>query len=215
MSRISTALEKIFESNEYLQFGMHNKLFNMKQLAHYIRPGLSESVGKDMSIEATQMALSRFRNKGVQDKSGHLDRKIFNRLFIQNDLCVLTFPKTTEIHRQIGGLFSKIQADEGYITVSEGTSEITTIFDARYLKDLQAVVQSRPRRINHKVCGVGLKFKMELLDEPGLIYRTLEQLYLKRISLIEITSTNSELNLYVKEKDARKAMDTLYYRFMD
>jgi len=187
MSRVHSALEQTILSNDFLSYGLQHGLLNLKQVARFIQASMCEALGREMSVGAIHMGLSRWQKKELATKNS-FPKNIFRRLFIQSDLCVVTYA---------------------------GPSEITSIFDTQYLGDLRELVTMKPSRIQHDACGVGLKFKPEFLDTPGLIYKTLEQIYLKQISLIEITSTHTELNLYLRSEQARKAMDVLYYRFVE
>ena len=215
MSRVNRALDQALQANDFLLYGMQNELLNLKQLARFLQASMSESLGRNMSVEAVHMALSRWKSQQALSSRPFPKKNIFQRLFVHNELCVVSYPKSAEIHQQIGRLFSRVNDEEGYFSMTQGTSEITSIFDKSYLRDLKELVGTRPRRIHNDACGVGLRFKKEFLDTPGLIYKTLEQVYLKQISLIEISSTHSELNLYVRPEDARKAMDVLYYKFVE
>ena len=215
MSRVNKSLDQALQANDFLLYGMQNELLNLKQVARFLQASISESLGRAMSVEAVHMALSRWKSQQASGSTSFPKTNIFQRLFVHNDLCVVSFPKTAEVHEQIGHLLGRINDEEGYFSMTQGTSEITSIFDKSYLRDLKELVSTRPRRIHNDACGVGLRFKKEFLDTPGLIYKTLEQIYLKQISMIELSSTHSELNLYVRPEDARKAMDVLYYKFVE
>jgi len=71
-----------------------------------------------------------------------------------------------------------------------------------------------PKFKSPNISGVSIKFNEKYSEIPGLLYYIIQQITLQNINIIEISSTFTELIIYVEKKDTRLAFDTIYNRFM-
>ncbi len=213
MLKISDALREIVEGEPLLQFGLQHGLLNLSQVAAYIRPHIEVRTKKPLTRSAIVMSLSRLQRR-IRKRMPPRQSYYIDQLTIQTHLCTYTFAKAKDVHRGVQKLYEIIQKRNGYMTLSEGTSEITIIIDRTFQPDVDALLGAKPTFHHGAIASVGIQFdEMFTREVPGFLYIILQQLMLQGINLIELSSTFTGLNLYLDEKDTKLAFETLYALF--
>lgn len=213
MPSIATFSALLVAENPSLNFGLHHGLLNLTQTARFLRPLVEARTGKPVQESAILMALSRLQRQ-VRDSevSAAVEFQI-DRMSIQSGLCALTLAKSVDTHRALGRLFSKVQSSGGYMTLTEGTAEMTVIMDEDFLSDAASALRASPTRVVRSLAGLGIRINEGYIGKPGLLYAILQQIALQGLSVVEVTSTTSEFNVYLNDEDARLAFDSIYNRF--
>ena len=211
MLKISDAIRDIVAGNSLLGFGMHHRLLNLSQVSRFIQPMIEARTKKEVKPSAILMNLSRMQN---QVELPEVEKSFFiNQVTIQSGLCCLTYIKTTETHRGFHRCFAAIQEKNGFMTITEGIREITVIVENEHRDLVSKMVPDRPSFVHEGIASVGVKFRRKFLSEPGLIYRVLQQLAVQNINVTEVTSTATELYVYLADEDVEVAFDSIYKKF--
>ena len=212
MKKISVALRSLIEPNGFLRFGLHHRLFNLSQLARHLKPQVEARVSKQIEESALVMNLSRLQRDFADPAAKDFENLRVSNIVVHSELCVLAYPKTKDVHAGINKLYNRVQREGGYITITEGISEVAIITNQKYHAIAGNLISTRPFYEYEDVASLGVKFNPEFLGTIGLFYSVFQQLYFQRINIIEIASAASELILYIENKDVRLAFDTLYNR---
>lgn len=213
MLKISDAIKEIVDKNSLLRFGMSYRLLNLSQTARFIKPLVEARVKKPVQVTALIMNLSRQQQR-MKRKAEEDQFKIEN-IIIRNNLCTMTFFADDAIRDKINKLYAQIRDEKGFMTITQGASEITIIFENSFVDLVNKVVKEKSKYKNNQICSVGIKFNEKYLEVPGLLYLILQQVALQDINIVEINSTGTELMIYVDEKDAKLAFDTIYGKFLE
>lgn len=213
MLKIADAVQEIIVQNDLLHFGFHHRLLNLSQVARFIRPLVEARTRKEVRKSAVLMSLSRLQSKFAENAPPSGSGLILDKINIHSGLCSLTLLKTAESHRELNRLFNRVQKKQGFITITEGISEITVIIEEENFKHAREMLSEKPGHVHRNIASVGVKLKEEMLERPGVLYRLIQQVALQNISVIEVTSTATEFNIYLRERDVRLAFDSLYHRF--
>lgn len=205
MIKITTAIKEIIEGNPILEFGLAYKLFNLTQLAKMISPQIKARTKKEVKETAILMNLSRLQRR-LDIAAPKLQTIKIDKTTVRSNLCCLTFPKTAQIHK-------KLLKQKEYITLTEGTNEITIIIKEDFYEKTKQAIGEEAINEHKDIASIGLQFSEKFNNTPGFIHLILQQISLQHINLIEIASTYTELVLYIDQKDTKLAFDTLVYGF--
>jgi len=214
MERVSDAVQAIIEANPSLQFGLHHRLLNLSQVARFICPLVEARVLRPVRPSAILMSLSRLQRQWEARDPAPLRSFRIERINIQGGLCALTLPRQPELFQKLGELLKRVQEEGGYLTLTEGVREVTVILDQRHASLIPEVLHVTPRRIHSNLTGLGVTFRKEYVDTPGLLYQLLQQLALQNINVIEVASTTTEFHIYLDDRDVHVAFESLYNRFI-
>ena len=213
MKKVSDAVKGIVLDSAFLRFGFQYQLLNLTQLAKFIQPLVEARVKKEVTPSAIVMSLSRLGKEVDWEEASDGGFFKIHNLVVHTDLMILTLFKTPENHKEVNSLYRKIQKREGVITVTEGLTEITVIFEAKHEQYAEDILASKPKRVDREVGSLTVKFDDRYLDTPGFLYSVLRQVALQGINIAELSSTATEFILYLNEKDIQLAFDTLYGTF--
>ncbi|CAM3371745.1 hypothetical protein [Rhodothermus bifroesti] len=214
MRKVSEAVQAIIEANPALQFGLHHRLLNLSQVARFICPLVEARVHKSVQPSAVLMSLSRLQRRWENQQPALQRRFRVDRINVQGGLCALTLPKQLATLRELAELFGRVQQEGGYLTLTEGVSEVTVILEQRHMALIPQVLHVIPRRVYRNLAGLGVKFQERYLETPGLLYQLLQQLALQNINVVEVASTTTEFNIYLDDRDVQLAFDSIYNRFV-
>lgn len=215
MRKVSDALRALVEQNHFFKFGLHHRLLNLTQLARHVQPQVQARLQKDVDLGAITMNLSRLQRELGKNEPEMKDSLHIANIVVHSDLCVLAYLKAKDLHAGINRLHNRVQKTNGYLTISEGVSEVTLITDQRNVKLAEELIPVKMSYKHLDVAALGVKFEPEYLGTVGLFYRIFQQFYYQRINIIEIASAASELIIYLQEKDIQLAFDTLFSRMRE
>ena len=216
MLKIADAVEEIITGNSMLNFVFHHRLLNLSQVARFIRPLVEARTHKEVRDSAVHMSLSRLQTKLSNRISqvAELEQDfVLVKINIHSRLCSLTILKTELAHLELNNFFAKVQEKHGFITVTEGISEITAIIEEENFELAQYMITESLSHVYRNIASVGVKLSDKMLESPGVIYQILQQVALQNINVIEVTSTATEFNIYLEEKNVHLAFDSIYHRF--
>lgn len=220
MRKLNTELAKLVQSNPFIELGLREQLLNSAAVARLLQPLLASRLKKPISIPAIAMALSRMSSESphhTQGSSRALSesslRFATSDLSIRTGLELISFPQTPDTRRELEKLYRKIQRKELFATLTEGTREITLIFQSEethiLLPSLGAPLVQRK-----DIGCIALYFPKQYGRTPGFLYAVFQQLFFQNINVIEIASTSRELLIYLDEQDLQLGFDTLLERFV-
>ena len=218
MATVSDAVRAVVDGSPMLQVGLHHRLLNLSQVARFIRPLVEARVRKPAKASAILMGLSRLQ-RAMEDASfwdappSEVGPFYIDRIGVHTGLASVTLTKTSEAHQELSRLMGRVQEEGGYLTVTEGNTEITALLEDRRLPLVQETLSSAPKKVQRHLAGLGVQFHAAYTEKPGLLYHLLQQLSLQQINVVEVTSTLTEFNIYLHEDRLMLAFDSLYHRF--
>ncbi len=212
MLSLSSILPSIVLGDPILQYGLQYRLFNLTQLARHIKPQIEVRAKKSVSESAILMALSRYQKQLKKITPKHEQFKI-EKLTVHTGLGVFSFEKTKEVLRSVNQLHSMVLARNGYITISEGISEVTVILETGFAALIRKHLGRRIKYENTSISALAVHFPAKYIAVPGLLCIILQQVMLQGINVLEVASTYTEFVLYIDEANTQMAFDTLYRLF--
>lgn len=213
MIAISQALRDTVKGNPFLEFGFHHGLFNLTQLAGFLRPQVEARTKKPVRVSAVTMNLSRLRRE-LGARTPRPEQFVIEQITIHSGLCTLTYPKDPGLHAKLNSLNTRIHRESGFCSLSQGSREITVIIDSRYRAWLGEEITRKPLYQHDRLSSIGVEFNRRYVDIPGMLYMLIQRVALQNINLIEITSTYTEIMFFVDQADTQVVFDILFESFL-
>jgi aspartokinase len=213
MKKTSDVLESVISSNAELFFGFNHGLFNLTQLATFLKPIVAARAKRDVSDKALLMALSRMQRQRSSPATKRGVDFAIERVSVNTDLYIATFYKNRENHTAVVSLYKQVHKRDGYMSVSESSSEITVILDEEFQDAMRELFPTKPLAEHKGAVSIGIRFHKRFLQVPGYLYRVLQVLTLQNINILELSSTMTEIAVYVDQRDTQLALATIINSF--
>lgn len=212
MLKISDSLREIANSDNLLKTGLYHRLFNLSKTARFLKPLVETRTKKPVGFSALLMSLSRLQGEIGKSIPKIQDFSIIN-LTVYSELCSMAFVASPKVLNNIHKIQTEIQKQGGYLTLSQGTSEVTIITNEKFIDSVTNSLFEKPKYVKRDLSSLGLKFDAKYNDLPGWFYYVLQSIALQGISVHEISSTYTELILYVDKKDIKLSFETIQNLF--
>ncbi len=212
MLSLSSILPQIVLGDPILQYGLQHRLFNLSQLARHIRKQVEVRAKKSVSESAILMALSRYQRQ-LRKTAPSIEQFKISKLTVHTGLDIFSFDKTKDVLSAVNAMHKFVLEKNGYLTISEGTFEITVIVASEFAPTIRKYLG---RKIKYERIGVSalvIHFPPKYIAVPGLLCLLLQQVMLQGINVLEVASTYTEFVLYIEEQNIHLAFDTLYRLF--
>lgn len=213
MRTIRQALDDIVHRNPFLEFGFRHGLYNLTQLARYLKPLIAARTRKPVEDSAVTMALSRLRRELAPDTPA-AERFSVEAVSVHAGLSAYAFRRSASLHHRLSEFYRWVHEREGFCTLTQGMRELTIIYDTRYREAFEQRVAAQPSYQHGEVAAVSVQFDPRYVEVPGLLYLLLQRVALQNVNLVEVSSTYTEMMLFVPEADARLVFDTLFESFL-
>ncbi len=213
MIRISDALYDLVTQNHYLRFGINKHILNLSQVAKLLRPLIEARTKKEVKESAILMHLSRLQRRIDKITPTEESTKLL-QLSVRSDLCSMTFENTRNVFEKAQFVYASITSKRGFIALSQGQNEITMIIDQSSLTIVQQLISSRPKYTKKDLSAIQIQFEEKYSDIPGLIYHVIQCVTLQNINISEISSTYTNLIIFIEQKNTGLAFNTLYNTFI-
>jgi len=214
MKKIKDELINIFETNQFLKFGLYYRLFNLSRLADFLLPLIEIRTKKNLrSSSALLMALSRYQNTKTK-KPPKPQKNLITNLTTTTNLNIITFTKNQNVLRQINKIYQEAQQNNSYFTLSQGINELTIITEETLMKKIRKLISDKEKSFIDDIASLGIHYDEKNFSMPGLLYQIIQPIALQGININEITSTYTEISVCVKQKDLKLLFNTIYNQFM-
>ncbi len=209
MIKVSDTVENLLLSSETAMEAMRLGVLNLRAFAKQIKPLVEQKTFKPVKIGTIVVALTRLRD--MVNKAESLVPEIkLEELSIKSPLTDITYEKTGESVR-LAHTFSSALGDLNghFFTMTQGINEITFIISDDLKSKLLGHFPGKPKAIFEDLVGLNVRFSEKYLPHPNVIYAILSKLAIKRINVIEIVSTYTELMIVVEKREMEMAITQL------
>lgn len=213
MIKIPDSIRAIITGNHFLQFGLSYRLFNLTQLAQYLKPLVETRCQKSVQPTAIVTALGRLQKNMMSEAPNEKNFTVDN-ISVKSGLATKTFFNTPETRTAIHKLAEDMHAQKRFYQYTESTHEISLFFERKTADLVSNKLPFSVKYQNQAIACVGISFSEELFEQPGLLYVLMQRITLQNINLIDISSTFTEFNFFVRDEDVKIVFETLHDCFL-
>lgn len=211
MYKISEVVQKIIEEEEDILLLGSQKLINTSSYARKIRPYVEKILMKEVKEGSIVAALNRFF-KNIPEKEVPKEvQQIIDRFSVHSKLEGITIERTETNTSLVQNIYKKlVLRSNSFITITQGVNEITIVSEAIFseifrenLKNLKKIYDKRD------LVGISIKFHLKFLEIPNILFQLHKRIVVKKINIIEMISTATELTFIIEKKDLQTALDSM------
>ncbi len=209
MIKITDIIKEMLEADDVAREALKLNYLNLSAYAKRIRPSIEAKLYKPVAMGSMIVALSRLQ-KTFEAEPDYRPAIRIETMSIHPNLAEITFEKTTDTLSAASTLKEAITNTDAFFAVTQGTNELTMIFDAKHVTEVLAHFMRKPKGQYAALTAVTVRFvEADYIEVPNMIFTLVSALAVKRINLIEIVSTFTELSFIVRSKDANRTIEAL------
>lgn len=211
-----TAVQQVVENSEFARKGLQEGLLNISAYAKTIHSEVEEITKKEIkNISSIVMALSRYSRQLQQNPQSVPDLQILN-LVSRSKLVEIAYVKTPEVQERLAtlNLLDSIKNAPFFVS-TVGLAEVATIIDASLVDTVRGHFGTIVPLVQiESLASLTMQVGIDTIDLPGQSYKVLEQLASRKITVVEYTTSPTELNVILYEKDVSRAFQLLHGAFL-
>lgn len=206
MLKIADATRKILSSSEVALSAFEAGLLNLSAYARIIRKEVEAHTKKPVKAGSIVVALSRVKREPTKRKTLVPDAEIED-LAVKSGLAEISFDRTRENLARLRGLYRDPTVNAGdFFMVTQGTGEITIVALEDALTHITRLMRPSKSKASIKnLVALTVRFKKDYIETPNIIFAFVRRLALKRINIVEIVSTYTELTFIIGQRDLQES----------
>lgn len=214
MIKISKTVEDIIKNDEVALSALENNLLNLTAYAKKIKKKVESHAKKPATGASIVIALSRF-GKVLNKREDLMPKFYINDISIKAPLTEFTYEKTIQNVQKLLNHYKVLEFDSSeFFLVTQSTREITIIVEEskeHKITNIFGEGQEKAKLTN--LTALWVSFDEKYVNTPNVLYALMRTLALKRINIVELVSTYTEIAFIVAQEDVEESFTVLrkYY----
>ena len=208
MVTISKIVEKYIKERPYLSEALVRGVINYAGLADTMKSYVDSQFGSTVQETAIMMALRRLSE--TLSHSPHHEISLKTDISLKSDLFEITFHKSAASYKNIMRIYSIVDSERDFLTVTQGVYEITIFANERNHKKIRDILHGeKVIKEIRKLASLTCTLPLDAYNDPGYIFFISRTFAWENISIVEFVSTLTEMTLIVAEKDVSRSFEAL------
>jgi len=209
MIKVADTVRAIINSSEVPRSALSDGYLNLSAYAKKIQREVSRRARKPVQVGTIVVALSRLA-KSIEKSKRIVPPVELTSLSVKTGLAEIAFDKTKINRDKLQQLYQDkefLSAD--FFTVTSGNTELAIVCPMHLQKAVRKYFGSqKPKLELDNLAGLTLRFDESYIDIPNQTFALVRPLALKRINIVEVISTFTELTFLLYQKDLQEAFAT-------
>ena len=205
MLKVTDVVEEIISQSFIPYAALRADQLNLSAYARSIRKDVELRTKKSVRTGTIVTALSRLQTT-LQHKDTLLPKVKLDDIAVKSSLMEISYEKTDATQKALQVLSRRKGSSTEFFTVTQGQAEITIIAPDKWEKDIRDIFQGmQPKLTLKRLTSLTLRFSSKYLTQPNVLLSILMKLAARKLVVIEIISTFTEVSLILHEKDIEEA----------
>jgi len=207
MIKVSDAVKDIVSDSEEILSCLSQGLLNLSAYAKKIQSSVEKRTKKQVKQGTIVVALSRYA-KNLEIKRALVPTITWRDIAVKTGLIEIAFDKTRPNRDRLQILYQTPQfLSADFLTITHGVGELSIITNENLEQPVMSIFgKQKPKFVLRGLCGLTVRFDEHYIHEPGLTLSLVRKVALKRINIVEMVSTFTELTFLLYEKDMSSAL---------
>ncbi len=210
MRKISDIVGQMLLENEIAYSALTAGHLNQSAYAASIRKDVEEKAMKPVKPGSIVIALSRLK-KTLKGKPALVPEVIVDDIAAQSGLMEIVYERTKENLAALDRLSAAVQHASDIFMVTRGIGEITIIAPhAMRAAILKTFHHRKPKAELQGLASLTVRFDEMYIEIPNTFYAVQRRFAMKRMNIIEMISTYTEITLIFRKEDLDQAFLILH-----
>ncbi|RTL38028.1 MAG: hypothetical protein EKK48_22270 [Candidatus Melainabacteria bacterium] len=202
MLKVTDIVRNILFSSEPELTILSRRLLNLSAYAKRIQPEVEKRARKSVQVGSIVVALSRISQE-LTDEDPLLPAVKLDGIAVKSNLAEVAFNKTPSNKLKAQKLIvDKELSHADFFTVTYGASEISVFAPMTLMPSISKSFRpEKPKLLLENLAALTVQFGDEYIDTPNMYFALLRSVAVKRINIVELISTFTELTFLVRQSD--------------
>lgn len=202
MLKIVDVVRDILYSSEPELTILSRHLLNLSAYAKRIQPEVERRTHKKVQVGSIVVALSRISQELTDEDPLLPEIKLYG-IAVKSNLAEITYNKTPSNKLRAQKLVvDKELSQAEFLTVTYGASEISVFAPMILIPSInKAFKPDKPKLLLDNLAALTVQFGDHYIDTPNMYFALLRSVAVRRINIVELISTFTELTFLVRQSD--------------
>lgn len=201
MIKITDIVLNLIETDSLVKEALNEGLLNLSAYAQKIQTQVENAAKKPVQKGTIVVALSRI-NKSTPTTPSLNPKVKLKGVDIKSSLITLTYKKTVDMQRKIANLNPFTFAVNELFATIEGVENISVIASERIQGEIIKNLGT-PKTIADDLEAVTVIIDKEFIGTPNILHSLLASFASKKLIIVEIFSSSSEITFVIKKEDTQ------------
>jgi len=212
MIKVPEVVQELLQNDEVALEALQAGLLNFSAYADKIHKKVEKLTFKPVKKGTVVVALTRLVKKAHLAPQRKPDIQLTN-LRLTSSLVCLSFKKTADLQRQLAVIHPFNISTNDLFSVTEGVTEVTIICSEDSLADILKHIKAPIKSQFSDLVAVTAQLPEEATHIPNVYHVLINSLASKRINIVELVSTFTEISFLVKKDDMETTLKALNLYF--
>jgi len=209
MIKISDTVTSYIQQDDIALEALRLGILNLSAYAKKLQPLLEEKLYKKVHVGTIVTALSRLASH-LEDIPSLRPEVFIEDIHLKSGLTEIAFEKNAATIKTVEKIQSTNLKRGAIFSIVQGVSELTLIITNDVKSSVVKYFRIKPNGVYPNLNAITIHFKeSEYIEVPNMIYSLISALAAKRVNIIEIISSFTEISFLVKEMDVQITVDGL------
>ena len=207
MIKVSDLVKTVLSESEIASAALSTGILNLSAYAKQIQPEIEKRAFKPVKVGTIVAALARHA-KELEKEEPFAPEVSLRDISVKSRLVEIAFDQTDTNKKKLMNLYqSPVFASADFLTITHGVRELSIIVSESSLPEVMKIFSGqRPRIKLSGLCGLTVRFDDHYIYEPGQTFTLVRKLAVKRINIVEVVSTFTELTFVLYDQDIELAI---------
>lgn len=209
MIKVPDVVENIIKNNDIALEALRADLLNISAYAQTIKKQVEEVAFKPVKKGTIAMAISRLSRKILKNTPQMKPNITISHIRVNEPFCLLAWDKTFDVQRKLSTLYPFVVSANDLPAITGGLSEILLFCLEEAKEKVLKHFVIKPKEVVDNLVGISVQFSSDYLETPNIFYALFAALATKRINVIEVVSSRTELTFFVRKTDMEETVKAL------
>lgn len=202
MLKVTDIVRDIIFASEPELTVMSRKLLNLSAYAKRIHREVERRTRKQVQLGSIVVALSRISQE-LTSEDPLLPKVKLDGIAVKTNLAEIAFNKTASNKSKAQKfIIEKEFAQADFLTVTYGASEISVFAPMQLVPTItKSFRPDKPKLLLTDLAALTVQFGDQYIETPNMYFALLQSISVKKLNIVELISTYTELTFLVKQHD--------------
>jgi aspartokinase len=210
MFKVIDIVRDILYSSEPELTILSRRLLNLSAYAKRIQLEVERRAHKEVQLGSIVVALSRISQE-LTDEDPLLPEVKLDGIAVKSNIAEIAFNKTPANKAKATKLtVDKELSQADFLTVTYGASEISVFAPMTLMSAVSRTFRpEKPKLLLNNLAALTVQFGNQYIETPNMYFALLRAVAVKRINIVELISTYTELTFLVRQDDLNELFQTM------